>query len=76
MYGWQAGSWKAFLLKVRIESIHNFDDFFSDHTECHAEQFQCLNYRCISYEYVCDGDNDCRDNSDEVKNLLLFSLRQ
>ncbi|KAJ8319793.1 LOW QUALITY PROTEIN: hypothetical protein KUTeg_001380 [Tegillarca granosa] len=27
--------------------------------------FTCDNKRCVAQRYVCDGDNDCKDNSDE-----------
>ncbi|KAK3547531.1 hypothetical protein QTP86_021514, partial [Hemibagrus guttatus] len=34
---------------------------------CRADQFTCLNGQCVSRDYVCDGDTDCSDGSDEKK---------
>ena len=33
--------------------------------DCPSTKFKCSNGLCISTAYVCDGYNDCRDNSDE-----------
>ncbi|XP_003371813.1 putative Low-density lipoprotein receptor domain class A [Trichinella spiralis] len=34
--------------------------------KCHPTQFTCTNKQCLSMSYVCDGDRDCRDGSDEL----------
>ena len=34
---------------------------------CSSSQFRCNNGFCTSSDNVCNGYNDCGDNSDEVK---------
>lgn len=36
---------------------------------CAARQFQCDNNRCVPLTWVCEGENDCGDNSDEKPSL-------
>ncbi|KAK3547634.1 hypothetical protein QTP86_026309, partial [Hemibagrus guttatus] len=32
--------------------------------DCH--DFHCVNEKCVSWEHICDGVDDCGDNSDEM----------
>lgn len=32
---------------------------------CSSDQFRCDDGRCIAASWICDGDNDCGDMSDE-----------
>ncbi|KAL8178646.1 UNVERIFIED_CONTAM: hypothetical protein K2H54_054609 [Gekko kuhli] len=34
---------------------------------CSSSEFQCSNKTCIATIFVCDGDDDCGDGSDERK---------
>ena len=35
-------------------------------TSCPRDQFQCKNRKCISKYNLCNGKDDCGDNSDET----------
>lgn len=39
----------------------------SDAKVCPPKEFQCRNSMCVAPGFVCDGDDDCGDNSDEEK---------
>lgn len=32
---------------------------------CLEDELRCTNLRCVPAAYVCDGDNDCGDYTDE-----------
>uniref|UniRef100_A0A3P9I7U2 Uncharacterized protein n=1 Tax=Oryzias latipes TaxID=8090 RepID=A0A3P9I7U2_ORYLA len=36
---------------------------------CQPHQFTCQNGRCVAQDFVCDGDNDCGDESDELEHM-------
>ena len=34
---------------------------------CQFYEFRCItSLKCISQEFMCNGENDCLDNSDEI----------
>lgn len=37
----------------------------SANRSCPADQFRCLNNRCIPKRWLCDGTDDCGSNEDE-----------
>jgi hypothetical protein len=41
------------------------------HWVCQKDQFQCLTGQCIELDWVCDGEWDCADASDEEAILLI-----
>lgn len=41
-------------------------NFFTANTMCQPEELLCSeSKRCISKKWICDGDPDCSDESDE-----------
>lgn len=38
-----------------------------DAKACPSGEFMCANRKCLATNYVCDGDDDCGDGSDELK---------
>ncbi|XP_060649592.1 very low-density lipoprotein receptor isoform X1 [Drosophila nasuta] len=42
------------------------------YTKCDEKQFQCRNGDCIPIRFVCDGDADCKDHSDEQVTSCKF----
>lgn len=43
-------------------------------TTCDGQLFDCLNGRCISPQWVCDGENDCGNLKDE-QNCIMQSKK-
>lgn len=41
--------------------------------KCLDHQFRCNNGKCIPSKYVCDGELDCEDKSDEDPTSCPFS---
>ena len=48
---------------------HHLQFYSVGGTTCDIESFNCRNGRCVPMSWMCDGDNDCADNSDEVDSL-------
>lgn len=41
---------------------------------CKNDEFQCRNWRCIRVNWICDGDDDCLDGSDEEAHICCMYL--
>jgi hypothetical protein len=48
------------------ETTEEPESELSELSECSIDQFECKNGECILLNFVCDGDGDCSDRSDET----------
>uniref|UniRef100_A0A670Z152 Uncharacterized protein n=1 Tax=Pseudonaja textilis TaxID=8673 RepID=A0A670Z152_PSETE len=54
--------------------LHHFVLRFSEAHQCQNDEFSCNSGMCIRLSWKCDGDNDCRDWSDETKLALSLCI--
>ena len=61
---------------IEYKNVLSTSDFFTDNSSrtCFGAQFTCTNGRCIKDNWICDGDDDCGDNSDEADILRCCGL--
>ncbi len=38
----------------------------AEYQKCGVHEFECGNKMCLSIDDLCDGVNDCGDNTDEI----------
>ena len=70
-------SWNYFHTDYDLTWNNQGSKFFSNYLSwdianfflgtCPVNSFRCNNKRCIQISRVCDGTNDCQDNSDELE---------
>lgn len=47
------------------------DELSCNYETCGSNQFTCGNGACIFASYICDGESDCLDGSDEADSLCV-----
>lgn len=52
-------------MESHSSELVKFVFFFSAPKNCTEEEFQCNNGNCVLSKWRCDGDDDCKDGSDE-----------
>nr|XP_034315440.1 uncharacterized protein LOC105331596 isoform X4 [Crassostrea gigas] len=61
-----SGSYKCFVVgeESRFFTVARLDIWSASRT-CAGDEMTCSNRKCVPIRYICDGDNDCGDMSDE-----------
>lgn len=54
------------LFYASVLHTHSSDEKNCKTKECFVNEFRCPNGRCIPYSWLCDGESDCTDGSDEA----------
>lgn len=51
--------------KTIIIDVYFIYHGYLEHRDCWHQEFKCKNSECIRPAYLCDGETDCADGSDE-----------
>uniref|UniRef100_A0A8C2IBE8 Low density lipoprotein receptor-related protein 2a n=1 Tax=Cyprinus carpio TaxID=7962 RepID=A0A8C2IBE8_CYPCA len=69
----QCGSGHCIAERFKCDAVcvHISATRYPNSTYCPPFLFECKNHVCVQQHWICDGDNDCGDNSDEELHLCL-----
>ena len=69
--------YKKFKIFFILDGTQEFQGDSNAVTGCMPGERACGSNECVKMEYVCDGERDCRDGSDEqVIFILIKTLRK
>ncbi|CAG5095894.1 Similar to ndl: Serine protease nudel (Drosophila melanogaster) [Cotesia congregata] len=59
------------LTKIMSRTVINENNFKLPNAQCDADGMKCTEGKCIPFERICNGIQDCRDGSDENEDNCL-----